>query len=62
MQEAIKVYTNASQTQLSIGRHYGGATVNGNKYVWDYANDALVLATYKKEWAKIAQNKPKYTP
>lgn len=54
MEKVIKVYINASMSQLSIARHSGGAIVNGKKYIWDYANDSLVLKSYKKEWAKIA--------
>lgn len=58
MEKVINVYINASMSQLSIARHSGGAIVNGKKYIWDYANDSLVLKSYKKEWAKIAEKKP----
>ena len=58
MSELIKVYQNVSMSQLSIARHYGGATVNGKPYDYDYANDALVLRAYKKKYKELKHNKP----
>lgn len=45
-------------SQLSIARHYGGATVNGKPYDYDYANDTLVLRAYKKKYKELEHNKP----
>lgn len=34
-------YADISQTQLSVARHYGGATIDGWAYVYDARDDSL---------------------
>lgn len=50
-------YPNVSSTQLSIARHYGGATIQGGHYIYFWEDDILVrddvVAFVKK------QQKPK---
>lgn len=38
----MKIYNNVSVSQFSIARHYGGLTIQGESYKYDYANDALI--------------------
>lgn len=57
-------YHHVSQTQLSIARYYGGATVNGVHYVYDPETDTLTreslacaeakAAIEKRRWEKLA--------
>ncbi len=39
----MNIYLNISQTQLSVARHYGGCTINGDHYVYIPEHDALIL-------------------
>ena len=36
------MYSHVSQTQLSIARHYGAATINGRTYIYDFDADTLI--------------------
>ena len=36
------MYSHVSQTQLSIARHYGAATINGRTYIYDADADTLI--------------------
>lgn len=54
-QNPIEVYENVSRSQLSIARFYGGATVNGSRYVYDPATDSLTREDVVKRRANAAR-------
>lgn len=35
-------YANASRTQFSIARHYGGCKINGHQYLYNHNDDSLI--------------------
>ena len=47
-----KEYHNVSQSQLSIARHYGGCTINGEHYTYIAKEDKLVLTSELKKRRK----------
>lgn len=50
--DANIAYANVSSTQLSISRHYGGATIQGKNFVYSYADDSLIRRDVVKWIAK----------
>jgi hypothetical protein len=49
---ASVAYSNVSMSQLSIARHYGGATVQGKHFVYNPADDSLIRDDVVKWIAK----------
>lgn len=49
----------ASRTQFSVARYYGGCTVNGQEYIYDYDTDTLIRkgSITKKEITKLEKRK-----
>lgn len=51
--DAAVAYSNITQTQFSIARHFGGLKVNGHHFIYNPIDDSLmrvdVLAWLKKE-------------
>jgi len=65
MNNKMKIYNNVSTSQLSIAKYYGGLNIQGEEYIYDYANDSLVsskdLKQYKKEILEVeGAKKPKF--
>ena len=57
----MKIYNNVSLTQLSIAKFSGAIKINGETFIYDYANDALVLDKNLKEYKKLElPKKPKF--
>ncbi|HRE52246.1 MAG TPA: hypothetical protein PK339_12540 [Flavitalea sp.] len=52
----MKIYTNISQTQLSVARHYGACTINGDRYIYIPQHDALIEEGLMKEYNKFNGN------
>ena len=46
----MKIYHNISQTPLSIARYSGGIKINGEEFIYDPKNDALVLKKDLKKY------------
>jgi len=40
--DASIAYSNVSQTQLSIARHYGGCKIQGHQFFYNAADDSLI--------------------
>ena len=49
----MKIYNNVSKTQLSLAAHYGGATINGEKYTYVPGDDTLVRYSDMKQYLKM---------
>jgi hypothetical protein len=59
--DIVMAYANISMTQLSIARHFGGATVQGKMFLYNPADDSLIredvakwIVSQKKKQAKAA--------
>lgn len=55
------LYSQVSQTQLSLIRHYGSITVNGQEWIYLPALDAAIRADALKavnKWLKAQAKKP----
>ena len=50
--DANIAYANVTMTQLSIARHYGGATVQGKCFVYNPFDDSLIREDVVKWIAK----------
>lgn len=50
--DASVAYANVSMTQLSVARHYGGANVQGKKFIYNPADDSLIREDVVKWIAK----------
>jgi hypothetical protein len=50
--QPVEIYHNISNTQLSVARHYGGCTINGESYTYNPTDDTLVLTSSLKKKTK----------
>lgn len=56
-QRSAWLYQAVSQTQLSIARHYGGTTVNGESYVYIPPTDELIRGDVLKALGKLRKSR-----
>ena len=56
-QRSAWLYQAVSQTQLSIARHYGGAQVNGEHYVYCPPTDELIRGDVLKALGKLRKSR-----
>ena len=56
-QRSAWLYQRVSQTQLSIARHYGGITVNGEHYVYCPPTDELIRGDVLKALGKLRKSR-----
>lgn len=56
-QRSAWLYQCVSQTQLSIARHYGGITVNGEHYVYCPPTDELIRGDVLKALSKLRKRR-----
>lgn len=56
-QRSAWLYQAVSQTQLSIARHYGGAQVNGEHYVYCPPTDELIRGDVLKALGKLRKRR-----
>ena len=52
-------YAQVRFTQLSIARHYGGANVNGKRFIYNPVDDSLIRADVVKWMTKLLRDKAK---
>jgi hypothetical protein len=48
----MKLYTNVSNSPLSVAKFYGGAIIQDQEYIYDSVNDTLYSKKDKKEYLK----------
>ena len=56
---AAVAYAQVCNTQLSVARHYGGATVNSQRYTYNPTDDSLIRDDVIKWLAKHIKQKQK---
>ncbi|MCR9292070.1 MAG: hypothetical protein NXI32_05080 [bacterium] len=58
--DANIAYANITRTQLSVARHYGGATVQGKHFIYNPEDDSLIredVVQWIVKQKKAAQSK-----
>jgi hypothetical protein len=60
LEDEIIAYSNVSNTQLSVARHFGGCNVQGKHFVYNPTDDSLIRQDVIKWISKQLKKKKEY--